>query len=816
MTTRSDLWRECTRARPCVICGKTSWCSYSTDGAQRCMKSVDPPSGWTLLRADESGGRTFRRTEEVERQRTDEANEADESQRAAMLEEIRRTRAAITDALVEELATSLGLPVEAVRSMRPGWSVPRSAWVFVERDGGQRIVGVTYRSRDGEKRGMAGSSRGLSIPPGLDGMSGPVLVVEGPTDVMACAGCGIAAVGRPSNRGGTSDLAALLAARADDVYVVGEFDPKPDSTWPGRDGAVAVAQGLATRWGKPVRWTMAPDRRKDVRAWVADSIRQRPDTDLGSIGGTLMARLSELSRRATAARGLNEGDERVVIANASDLNEGKQRTTLAVPISAISDDLRAATEGWPRRIAGAIFSCDPPDPGSLPNSSSIRWLKSPADLFAWINERCGPPRWLSSTKDCYDRATRTPCSPLTKIEFHAHLEQSATPNYESVEYMPHEPPVNGAFYVPCDLPPPTGETFAELAENFNAASDLDMELLILAAITPAWGGGPGRRPAFVLVSEERGSGKTDTANFIAELWGGAVFVDENEDWEGVRKRLLCDESLAQRVLIIDNIRGRMARSGLESAVTAKRIDGWRPYYGQASRPNRLTWMLTANAPELSTDLAERAVVIKVGRPKYASGWEEWSDRFMRERRPQFIADCLARINAGPVTETVPTARWREWTNAVLRTSARAPELAEQIMTSRAEVDQDLEIAENVRDIIQRVCERLGVITDRAVVSISKKDMKRFLVDEEIVPGNWSVQGASRWLKGISGLPPLRGLTNDPSRSRGSGGRRWLWVGTDASEEETPRIFEISRNGSVTDGQRVSDSQPNRPDDQIPF
>jgi hypothetical protein len=52
------------------------------------------------------------------------------------------------------------------------------------------------------------------------------------------------------------------------VLVVGERDGKPGGAWPGRDGAKAVAQQIAGRWGEPVRWKLPPAGAKDVREWL--------------------------------------------------------------------------------------------------------------------------------------------------------------------------------------------------------------------------------------------------------------------------------------------------------------------------------------------------------------------------------------------------------------------------------------------------------------------------------------------------------------------------------------------------------------------
>jgi len=119
-----------------------------------------------------------------------------------------------------------------------------------------------------------------------------VLLVEGSSDALAATAAGLAAVGRPSDRGGVADLAALLRELppARPLVVVGENDEKPDGTWPGRDGAEAVAAGLAHRLRRPVAWAMTPGGAKDVRDWLTDLARA--DSAWGARGVELVALLT--------------------------------------------------------------------------------------------------------------------------------------------------------------------------------------------------------------------------------------------------------------------------------------------------------------------------------------------------------------------------------------------------------------------------------------------------------------------------------------------------------------------------------------------
>ena len=60
------------------------------------------------------------------------------------------------------------------------------------------------------KAAIAGSARGLSYPANLLDRPGPVLIVEGASDVLALAHCGLAVVGRPAALVGSELLATLL------------------------------------------------------------------------------------------------------------------------------------------------------------------------------------------------------------------------------------------------------------------------------------------------------------------------------------------------------------------------------------------------------------------------------------------------------------------------------------------------------------------------------------------------------------------------------------------------------------------------------
>ncbi len=98
---------------------------------------------------------------------------------------------------------------------------------------------------------------------------------------------------------------------------------------------------------------------------------------------------------------------------------------------------------------------------------------------------------------------------------------------------------------------------------------------------------------------------------------------------------------------------RFSWAELEALITASIISGKRMYVGEGRRPNMLTWFITLNGASLSTDMAQRCVIIKVGEPARTGTWEEDATRFVEENRLRIVADCIAFLQLEVSTE-LPT------------------------------------------------------------------------------------------------------------------------------------------------------------------
>ena len=168
------------------------------------------------------------------------------------------------------LAAILGVAGRALNELRVGFD--GCAWTFPERNADGLTIGVNRRFEDGKKRCATGSRRGLTYSVDWSDGEGPVLIVEGGSDVAAGLTMGLAVIGRPSNTGGVEILRKLLAGCERHIIVIGERDRQPDKIhpgkmrWPGMDGVKRVASQLS-RTGLRVGGRLLPDDAKDLRAW---------------------------------------------------------------------------------------------------------------------------------------------------------------------------------------------------------------------------------------------------------------------------------------------------------------------------------------------------------------------------------------------------------------------------------------------------------------------------------------------------------------------------------------------------------------------
>ncbi len=280
-------WKGVRKAEPCPACGAADRCAWSEQGFLHCFRSKDPPQGMRFHKdstSDERGA--IFAPEHVSRRAVTPVVQAADGFDLAKLQAQFVFQS--SEALRQTLAIQLGVTAASLVDLEVGWAKrsdlgllkangaawpgdrPKFASSFPEYDGQRCIVGFSFRAEDGRKgspSARAGCRRGLIIPKSFDTATGPVLVVEGASDVAALSVLGLRGVGRPNNTGGCEMLATLLRD-VGDVVIVGENDKKPNGSHPGREGMQKIASHLASAWSRPVRQAMPPSDCKDVREWL--------------------------------------------------------------------------------------------------------------------------------------------------------------------------------------------------------------------------------------------------------------------------------------------------------------------------------------------------------------------------------------------------------------------------------------------------------------------------------------------------------------------------------------------------------------------
>lgn len=460
-------------------------------------------------------------------------------------------------------------------------------------------------------------------------------------------------------------------------------------------------------------------------------------------------------------------------------NEGEP-VNIAKPINIIAREINEACGGHPLVVQRQLLTLRPYDHETIPSGDVLRFLNDHNALFAYLHEQC-ELHWPTAIKKGMKGKSRKNVTAVSRREMFEHLRDAATTNYTAIEVLPHVPQYSGTFYVPVSFPSGGTGALAEFMAHINAETEDDKALILAALLTPAWGGDPGKRPAFVFTSDHgRGTGKSQTAELICSIYGGRITIQDKDDWAQIRTRLLADESLSARCVLWDNIKHRVSGQQIESLITTPAIDGHKMYVGQYSRPNRLTYFLTANGPAMSQDLADRSVVIKIGKQRHGSDWEQWSGSFLRERRRDLLADIYTALSQPDqcVVSEANRDRWYDWQKNVLQKFENGDAIAATIRARRQGVDADSEDAEDIAAAIRRAIQSAGFDGSKAV-RFTNDQMRRCLLDAGITERTMTSRAVTTWLKNLIGAKALAGLR--PSRAGGL--RCWVFAEGEARADQ---------------------------------
>jgi hypothetical protein len=446
-------------------------------------------------------------------------------------------------------------------------------------------------------------------------------------------------------------------------------------------------------------------------------------------------------------------------------------TKAKIPLCAdyILERLSEQTDDWPRRVGvdkPRLF---------VPDGDRVQYLDSATEMMAWATGQAGseivnPFRWARGE------------GMLSQEGLFESARQRAI-RYQAVETLPHVPHLENIYYRHPELKYGDGTALRRLLRMFKPASPIDFDLTQAAFMTPAWGGPPGKRPAFLIESKEddrekgRGVGKTTLARAIGHLYEGLVCVRSGEDIEKLYTRLLSRAGLDKRICLIDNIKSlRFSWADLEALITGDVISGRALYIGEGRRPNLLTWILTLNGASMSRDMAQRSIPIRLTRPVHDACWEETVWSFISKNRWAILGDIVKEL-----LREVPTlphySRWSEWERDVLAHVAEPRECQRAIEERQSLIDDDKSEADLVREGFVEELRARGHCHLRQSVFIPSKVAVEIL--NETLAERYTVPRGSVFLGTLS-IEELR-------RGHSHGGRKgWVWTGLQ-SDLAAPRL-----------------------------
>jgi hypothetical protein len=262
---------------------------------------------------------------------------------------------------------------------------------------------------------------------------------------------------------------------------------------------------------------------------------------------------------------------------------------------------------------------------------------------------------------------------------------------------------------------------------------------------------------------------------VADLANGSLEISSGEDIGTIKTRLLSPEGIMRRIALLDNVKSlRFSWAELEALITCPVISGKQMYIGEGQRPNNLTYLITLNGISLSTDLAQRCVIVKLRKPQFSGTWTETVRRFVADHRAKLIADAIGFLQQ-PAADLARYSRWGDWEQHIL---SRLPEPSDAQLVIRerqAVADVESEEADIVEEFFAKALTDLNFSpsNERVFIPVSiATDWYGKATGERL-----TVTRASRSMRQKIDEGQFRRLLECPHRNHGRG---FEWWGSDST------------------------------------
>lgn len=445
---------------------------------------------------------------------------------------------------------------------------------------------------------------------------------------------------------------------------------------------------------------------KDTSIEAIEEIVEKTEADTTEIDVWVERNYQDVFERNKADFGSWLREPQVVLANYEEIPVEKKTAQKPLPLECILDQLDRLELDLVN-YSGELFLIEGRKYEQLTQSA----------LLAVIQEK-GLVRWNPSF--------------LPKAEFYEGVKRRA-PKVERIELTPHFPPIPGFRYLVDVQPAQTGK-LDELLDILKPASDVDRCLLKAAILTMSWGGPPGKRPGFSILPasegevEGIGSGKTTACLMIArpQLLGGVGFYEATADervFETLTKHIVTPNKETNRMILIDNFKGKLEGRDLEKFMTLPMISGHQMYKGQGKADNFFIWLANGNGITFGPDLTLRLFPIRIERPEYDPNFDAKIRDFDWLACMQDIAFAFSKT---PAKMNGKHSRFSEWDVEVLARCAKDPDaVLAQLRIRQSELSGDKTDKEAVIDALEsyvNVCNGLGM-TKNGSLTLTSSDIQ---------------------------------------------------------------------------------------------
>ncbi len=455
--------------------------------------------------------------------------------------------------------------------------------------------------------------------------------------------------------------------------------------------------------------------------------------------------------------------------------------------------------GFPRRLGDTrMFDHDK-------DSGRIEFLDNKSAVFAWMGMK-------SKRAIHWGRASGA----VTKDELYEGLMQTAI-RYESISLVPDYPRRDDVYYAYREKikPSPGNECFNRLMDFFNPANEASRILLRALFAAPIYFRHGIRRPCWIIDSESGpGVGKSTVAELLGELYRcSPIKTNKHElqyDFKELLKRVVSSEGRSSRILVVDNVTGIFDNPNFAAMVTDFGISGKAPYgRGEETRPNNLTYIITANSANINNDIASRSFGIMLARPTWNANWATDVINYVKTYRYTIFGDIIEIIsrNRGKVK---PMTRIPEFEQEILwpmcQNESEYAAAISGIMAQREEANVEQEIARQCGEIIALKLQELfgaGHYAENIVAFIRYEIIDLWLSD---LRPHTKMQDVRNYAK----IGLIKEIDTEIRRypKSGTGPRSALrstglmWIGRDCTKENFKHVVIIGRGGSGNKAEKI--------------